>query len=197
MGDKCFTILSQFLPQINMSQPQVYICPLPREPPIHLPPHPTPLSFHRALGLNSLHNIATCHSLFILYIICGEVYVSVTHPICHTLSFHSCVHVSGIYVYISIAVMLIDSSVPSFQISYIGINIFVFLFLTYLYYYLYQILGSPILLELSQMCLFLWLNNTPLYRTITTSSFFIFFSSLPHPLALLYSSQWQKLSFYL
>ena len=30
--------------------PQVYICPLPLEPPSHLPPCPTPLGCHRALG---------------------------------------------------------------------------------------------------------------------------------------------------
>ena len=33
-----------------------YICPLPLEPPSHLPPHPTPLGYHRALDLSSLHD---------------------------------------------------------------------------------------------------------------------------------------------
>ena len=33
-----------------MNQPQVYICPFPPETPSHLPPHPTPLGSHRALG---------------------------------------------------------------------------------------------------------------------------------------------------
>ena len=33
----CFTILCWFLPYINMNQPQVYMCPLPLEPPSHHP----------------------------------------------------------------------------------------------------------------------------------------------------------------
>ena len=37
------TMLCWFLPYINMDQPQVYIGPLPLEPPSHLPPHPAPL----------------------------------------------------------------------------------------------------------------------------------------------------------
>ena len=36
--DNCFTVLCWFLPYINMNQSQVYICPLPFEPPSHLPP---------------------------------------------------------------------------------------------------------------------------------------------------------------
>ena len=39
LKDNCFTILCWFLPDINMSQPQVYICLLPLKPPSHLPPH--------------------------------------------------------------------------------------------------------------------------------------------------------------
>ena len=46
----CFTILCWFLPYINISQPQVYICPLPPGPPCQLPPHPTLLCCHGALG---------------------------------------------------------------------------------------------------------------------------------------------------
>ena len=50
LGDNCFTILCWFLPYIDTSQPQVYICPLPLAPPSRLPPHPTPLGCHRVLG---------------------------------------------------------------------------------------------------------------------------------------------------
>ena len=51
LGDNCFTILCWFLPYINMNQSQVYIYPLPPEPPTpHLPPHPAPLACHGALG---------------------------------------------------------------------------------------------------------------------------------------------------
>ena len=38
LKDNCFTILCWFLPYINMNQPQVYIRPLPLEPPSYLPP---------------------------------------------------------------------------------------------------------------------------------------------------------------
>ena len=43
MEDICFTVLCCFLPNLNMNQPQTYICPLPLELPSPLPPHPTPL----------------------------------------------------------------------------------------------------------------------------------------------------------
>ena len=46
LEDNCFTILYWFLPYINMNQPQVYICPLPPEPPSHLPAHSIPLGCH-------------------------------------------------------------------------------------------------------------------------------------------------------
>ena len=36
LKDNCFTVLCWFLLNINMNQPQVYICPLPLEPPSHL-----------------------------------------------------------------------------------------------------------------------------------------------------------------
>ena len=44
----CFTTRCWFLPYINMSQPQVQMCPLPAESPSPLPPHPTPLGCYRA-----------------------------------------------------------------------------------------------------------------------------------------------------
>ena len=46
----CFTILCWFLPYINMNQSQVYILPLPIEPPCYLSFHPIPLGCHRARG---------------------------------------------------------------------------------------------------------------------------------------------------
>ena len=45
----CLTKPCWFLPSIHMNQPQIYTCPVPLEPPFHLPPHPTPLGCHRAL----------------------------------------------------------------------------------------------------------------------------------------------------
>jgi len=48
-----------------MNQPEVYISPLPLEPPSHLPPHPTPLGGHRAPALGSLYHTANSHWLSI------------------------------------------------------------------------------------------------------------------------------------
>ena len=48
LKDNCFTEFCCFLSNLNMNQPQAYIYPLPFEPPSHLPPHPTPLGWHRA-----------------------------------------------------------------------------------------------------------------------------------------------------
>ena len=50
LEDICFTISCWFLLDSSVNQPQVYTCPLPREPPSHLPPHPTSLGCHRAWG---------------------------------------------------------------------------------------------------------------------------------------------------
>ena len=36
------------MPYINMNQPYVQECPLPFDPPSHLPPYPTPLGCHTA-----------------------------------------------------------------------------------------------------------------------------------------------------
>ena len=41
LKDNCCTILCWFLPYINMNQPQVYVCPLPLEPPSYIPPIPS------------------------------------------------------------------------------------------------------------------------------------------------------------
>ena len=49
LKDNCFTEFFCFLSNLNMNQPEVYIYPLPFETPSHLPPHPTPLGWYRAL----------------------------------------------------------------------------------------------------------------------------------------------------
>ena len=47
----------------------MYICTLPLETPSHLPPHPTSLGCHRALGLSPLHHTANSHQLSILHMV--------------------------------------------------------------------------------------------------------------------------------
>ena len=51
----------RLLPYNKVSQPRVYTCPLPPEPPAHPPPHPTPLGCHRALA-----ELRVVHSNFLL-----------------------------------------------------------------------------------------------------------------------------------
>ena len=46
-----------------MNHPYLNIYPLPIEPPSHLPPHPTPLGYYKALDLGSLHHTANSHWL--------------------------------------------------------------------------------------------------------------------------------------
>ena len=58
LKNNCFTEFCWFLPYINMNQPQAYTCPLPPEPPSHLPRHPTLLGSHRApIQLTNLNGL--------------------------------------------------------------------------------------------------------------------------------------------
>jgi len=73
LEDNCFTMLCWFLPYINMNQSQVYICPLPLEPPSHLPPesHPSRLSnstgfeFPESYGKSPLANSFTYGNIYV------------------------------------------------------------------------------------------------------------------------------------
>ena len=58
---------------IPMNQPQVYICPVPLEPPSHFPAHPTPLGGQRAPRLSSRGRTADSHWVTIFHV---EMYVS-------------------------------------------------------------------------------------------------------------------------
>ena len=60
-------MLCCFLPYINRSQPQVYICPLPLEPPSHFPPHPNPSRLSQSTALSSLLHTAKSHWLSLLH----------------------------------------------------------------------------------------------------------------------------------
>ena len=72
MKDKCFTILCWFLPNINMNQPEVYLCHLSLDPSSPLPPRPSPLGCHRAwfefppLTANS-HWLSTLHMVMCIF----------------------------------------------------------------------------------------------------------------------------------
>ena len=57
-----------------LNQPQVFIYLLPLAPPSHLPPHPTPLGCHRALGV---HPLSLSKSLLTICLTYGNIYVSV------------------------------------------------------------------------------------------------------------------------
>lgn len=60
----------------NMNQPQVYIHPLPLEPPSHLPVHPPPLGYSRAhceLPVSySKHLLATLHTGMYMFPCCSK-----------------------------------------------------------------------------------------------------------------------------
>ena len=90
-------------------------------PPSHLPPHPTPLGCHRALGLSSLCHRAHSHWLSIFHIVMNMFPCyspDSSHPLFPTL----CPQVA-LYVCISIAAWQRASSVPSFYIPYTWVNI--------------------------------------------------------------------------
>ena len=88
-----------------MNQPEVYICPLPLEP-------PTSLGCLRGPDLSSLRHTANSHWLSILHMvyICFHATLSI-NP---TLSFPQCVHKSDLHVFVSIAALQIGPSVTSF-----------------------------------------------------------------------------------
>ena len=66
--DNCFTILNWPLPHITVNQPQVYMCPLPAEPPPAS--HPiSPSRWSQSTGLSS-----PCHTASSHYFTYGDVY---------------------------------------------------------------------------------------------------------------------------
>ena len=106
----CFTKFCCFLSNLIMNQPQVYIYPLPFEPPSHLPPCPTPLGWYRApvrvswdirqLPIGCLFYIWWCKFP------CYSLHTS--HPLLHSPR----VHKSILFVCFSIAALQINSSAP-------------------------------------------------------------------------------------
>ena len=92
------------------------------------PSHPSRLS--QSPGLRSLSHRANPHCLYILHMLVYMFpYYSLHRPI---LSFLPCphphVHKSVLHIHVSIAALQEDSSVPSFFISYIWVNIQYLLF---------------------------------------------------------------------
>ena len=65
MKDTCFVVLCWFLPNINMNQPWVEICPLSLEPPS--PSHPSRLL--QSPSWSSLSHVANSHWLSILHMV--------------------------------------------------------------------------------------------------------------------------------
>ena len=64
-----FTILWWFLPYIDMSQPQVHMCPLILNTPSHLLPHPIPLGCPSALALSAQLHALNLHWSSILHMV--------------------------------------------------------------------------------------------------------------------------------
>ena len=74
----------------------MYVCPLPFEFPLHLPPYPTPLGCHRALDLSSLQHTGDSHWLSILHMVIMVVvltyliYLELTYSVACAKSRQSC-----------------------------------------------------------------------------------------------------------
>ena len=143
-------MLCWFLPNINMNQPQIYICPLPLTTPSCFPLHPTP-GLSQSPGVSFLSHTANSHWLSISHMVmymfpCYSLHSS--HPfLCAPLpclfsmsespllpckQVHSIIFLDSIYMH--------------------KYTVFFFLFLTY--FTLCKALGSFTSLELTQMCSF-------------------------------------------
>ena len=94
-----------FCPTVNINQPEVYICPLPPEPPSHLPTHATPLGCHRASDLSSLHH--TTHFPWPSNFTCSNAYVAMLlsqfippypSPSVSTSLFSVCISISALQI---------------------------------------------------------------------------------------------------
>ena len=113
LEDSCFTMLSWFLPCINMNQSYIHVWPLLLEPLSLLPSHPTPLGYHRAPDLSSLHYTVNFH--WVSNFTYGSIYVSNLLSQIILPSSSPTVSISLLSMSASsIAALQIDSSVPSF-----------------------------------------------------------------------------------
>ena len=87
-------MLCWFLPYINMNQPKIYTCPLPLEPPSHLPFHPTRVVTEHQTEIPALYSnfplaISLTH---------GNVYTSMApSQFVPPFPFPLCVHKSVLY----------------------------------------------------------------------------------------------------
>ena len=97
-------MLCWFLLYNSANQLYVYICPLPPTPPTH------PARVSRRTELSSLCYIAASHWLFYTR---ECIYVNATLSI-HPPSFPHCVHVSVLYMCVSVPALQIGSSAPFF-----------------------------------------------------------------------------------
>ena len=96
-------------------------------PSFYLPPLPTPLGFHRAPDLGSLHHKENSHCLSILHVAMYMLHDTLSnYP---TVCFLHHVPNSVLYVYISFAALKIGSSVLFFRFIYVLIDNIHFLFL--------------------------------------------------------------------
>ena len=121
MEDNYFTMLWRFLPYIDINRPWLHMCSPILNLPSLFPPHRTPLGYPRAPDLVVLLYASNCtdHLFYLWQYTCFNAILS-NHP---TLAFAHRLQKSILYICFSFAALYIGSSLPSFYIPYICINI--------------------------------------------------------------------------
>ena len=138
------------------------------ELPCHFPSHPTPLNYHRVLSLNSLHH--TVNFYWLSNFTNCNVYVSML--LSQFVPPTSSPAVTRSLISIFESPLLPSKQVSKYRLSRFHVYVLICnicLSLSDLCHSVKQTPGSSILLELSQMFSFLWLNNIPLCIGATAS----------------------------
>ena len=125
LGANYLTILWLFLPYINMNQPWVYMCPTILDPlPPPCPTHSFVLSqttsFGCLLHASNLHWSSILHMVIYMF----QCYSLISSA----LAFSHIAQKSVLYICVSFSVLHIGSSLQSFSIPYICVNIFCWCF---------------------------------------------------------------------
>ena len=152
-------MLCWFLPY-NRNQPQVYICPLPFEPPSHFPPSPP-----SALSQSTvLHSLSLSRSLLAVWHMIMHVFPCCSFSVSGPLLPSVCPQAS-----MSTSPLPPCKQVHQYHLSRFHIYALIYFSLFDLLHSVQYAPGSSITLERTQMHSFLWLSNIPLCICTTAS----------------------------